>query len=680
MTKLWMLTRVLLKSSSPFSKGSGRRKNAAMLAAVIVLLPVLAVMTGVLMKAYDLFHTAHLESVLFSMLLTAACMAMVLFGALYVLSTYYFSDDTMHLLTMPIPPQSILAAKFAGAYLYQFYWEALILLPGVIAFGVKAGNLFYWVVSVILFFSLPLIPTVICSVISLLLMAFSKFFRNKDRLKVFAGLVLIIVIVGINVGFRFLGAQTASSGSSLLSSSTMMKKVAMGFPSNILAVSAMFDPSALRGAGWLLLFLFISAAAVAVFLLLGSKLYLRGVIGLTQSTVGKRRVKRGGLPVRRRSAAVALAMKDWRILCRTPAFFLNNILSALVFPPLIVLIAGFSSNGRLVIPHENLLVIAVGVLVIDFLSIMNMVSPTAVSREGGNAFVARYIPVPYKTQVFAKLIPGLAISFFDLLITVVPLCLMWNPDLVTVLTVSVLGVLSLGSLNAFGLFLDILFPKLDWDDETAAVKRNLNVGLEMLILLAALGLPVCLIYLLKPGFYQGAAVLLLYHVLLFAAAMYLLFQKGAVHYVGEKQGIVKPVRPKNGQKTSLLLKAAVIVAVLIVVFWEGTASTHVQVSSGEIQVTAGIGEAVSFPLSQIKKVYLKNDMPQTSDKVGFQAGDRRRGTFNVDGLGRGSVYTETGNGPFLYVLLKTSGFVIFNFSDAKKTNALYEKLKGYAPS
>lgn len=55
-----------------------------------------------------------------------------------------------------------------------------------------------------------------------------------------------------------------------------------------------------------------------------------------------------------------------------------------------------------------------------------------------------------------------------------------------------------------------------------------------------------------------------------------------------------------------------------------------------------------------------------------------RGSFSVEGLGRGHLYTQNAKGPFLYIILKDGSFTVFNFDDSGKTESLYKALVQYA--
>lgn len=675
MNKFRTLTRVLFKNGAMPGRTGGTRNKAAWLIVAGAFLLLLFMEAFALWNAFETIAFYHLTGTLLASLLTAACIAMVLFGILYVISTYYFADDTLMLLTMPIPPYRILAAKFTVVLLFQYCLEILIVLPGLIVFGIRSGNFFYWMNAVLVFAVLPLIPTVVCSMVSILIMAFSRFFRNKDRVKFLAGLIAIVFVICISFPLQMLGVQT-SPLRALQSSGGMMEKAVLLFPSNILAAQAVSSGTA-GSFLWLLTFLLLSAAAMAIFLLLGNKLYLRGVVGLSQSNVNAKKA-REDFRIKKHPAALAIALKDWRLLCRTPAYSLNCLLSAFLVPFILVVTFVFSLRG-ITVPRANALVISVGVLFLTFTSMTNAVSPTAVSRDGRDSALARLLPVRPETQIFGKLLPGLGLSFAALLVTAVPICILYKPDSFTTAAICGLSAIALITSNMLGLFFDIAFPKLDWDDETLAVKQNFNVIAELLVMLVVLGLPVIPIYKLHLSLQSNMIFLLIYNLALLASAGSLLFRKGSELYGTGRD--VKAVKKTAGRQKTVRIAASIIVVIIVIglIGWETfLVHTDVKIVSTEVTVSAGLGESSSFDLLQIKTVYLKNALPSVSGRVGYASGTQLRGSFDVAGLGRGHVYTETAKGPFLFVILKDGSFTIFNFSDTSKTEFLYHAFQKHS--
>lgn len=701
MNKFLTLTRVLLKSNSGLSSGNNKKHKVSLLILVLAFAPMIALSIAAFIGIYGALASSGGVVDMLAAMMTVTSGVMIFFGILYVISTYYFSDDVAQLITMPIPPRDILGAKFIVVCLYQYFIEAIVMLPCVISFGIMHGGVTYWIYSVITLVVMPVIPTVICSLISVILMAFGKMFRNKDRIRIFAGLVSIIFAVGINVCIQSMnGASKSSAAKTIIDNIPALHRTALAYPVSLLASDAMIGAPSAAGLLKMLVFLLVSAAVLALFLFISDRIYLRGVVGLTESMPSRRRRagNSGSTISARQSAVRALAMKDWRIMLRTPSYMMNCVLSALVFPPMMVLILGLSLRELDISKYSGtFLFVGIASGIVGFFCIMNMASATAVSREGKNIDVSRYIPVPYATQVRAKIIPGLLMSFTSLVITLVLSAVAFRITFGAIAAIFLISVVALVAFNAFGLFVDIMSPKLDWEDENAAVKNNLNVGIlliVMMVLMCALPVPPALLNL---GFYGGTAFMLAEYLILAAGALALLFGRGVKAYAGgaaledipkdkpshkkasaQKDGLSSADNAKRKKKTLVVVSVVILAAFFgVFLFKEFTAVTEVQINSAKVEVKSSM-ESASFGTSDINEVYLKDSMPNASKEEGFNSGAAMRGTFTVDGLGKGHVYTQNASGPFLYVTLRSGGFYIFNYNDSGKTRTLYDALKTYA--
>ena len=82
-----------------------------------------------------------------------------------------------------------------------------------------------------------------------------------------------------------------------------------------------------------------------------------------------------------------------------------------------------------------------------------------------------------------------------------------------------------------------------------------------------------------------------------------------------------------------------------------------------------------YRLDDVTGVSLEARLPRVLFRTnGFAGGGLLRGWFDVEGLGRGKLFVDAGNGPFVLVRLR-SGFVVVNFGSPDKTRALYEELR-----
>ena len=139
------------------------------------------------------------------------------------------------------------------------------------------------------------------------------------------------------------------------------------------------------------------------------------------------------------------------------------------------------------IPNLWCYVLVISFLVGSFMGGINMISSTAISREGTNAYFMKFIPVPVETQAFAKAACGIIISAVSGWLLLIPLHLVLSYPIYLDLIFVVGSLVSVIMTNLFGILIDLLRPKLVWEQEAAAVKQNLNGVISILLsfLLAA---------------------------------------------------------------------------------------------------------------------------------------------------------------------------------------------------
>ncbi|HAM31908.1 MAG TPA: hypothetical protein DCP49_10820 [Erysipelotrichaceae bacterium] len=100
-------------------------------------------------------------------------------------------------------------------------------------------------------------------------------------------------------------------------------------------------------------------------------------------------------------------------------------------------------------------------------------------------------------QIYAKMSVGVLFSLIGTLILIIPAHFIFTYP-VYYDVVFVLGaLLSTILINEIAILIDGLHPKLNWEDETAAVKNNMNVIAELFLSWLVLGLFAALFFLLE---------------------------------------------------------------------------------------------------------------------------------------------------------------------------------------
>lgn len=678
MKKFISLTKVILKNSTGTLLPSGsKRRSIGFLLLAAVYLPILALLTFVLLKGYNEIEKLGLRDALMTGCIATGCVAMTVLGVFYILSIYYFSDETVHLLTLPVKSSAILSAKFVVACLYLLAVGSLFILPCLIAFGIKSGSPAYIIYSAVVFVTMPVIPAAVCSILSIIIMAFGKFFRNKDAVKTIVSLLsgaILVAFVLLLQGFLNGSAQTkviATSGGRLA------QNISLIFPSSRFAAYPLLHQN-LSSFINILLYLLISATFLIVFLVLGQGLYFRGVIGLSQSTPHKQTFARGGLyhGIRRRPPMLSYIKKELIVLIRTPAYFVNCVLGGVVIIP-VVLIAvsvpmiksGILGTSGISLPVNTVSVGAISAF-LCVLSASNSLSATAISRDGKDFYLMRRLPIPLKRQVTAKLMPGLLASYLSLAVYLGIMCILR----LNIRLVSLCGLVTIPSIataNFIGIFCEMWLPNIEWDDETVAIKHNPNSMFQFFV--SAILCCAAIFVAFKLNFDMKSGIIFLFAVNTAIAVILgmLTFTKGTafIEDMPCRKSDSNPAKKMNAIVTVVILAAVVVLIVTTL-----GVKTSIKIFGGSVNINAGLMESFSFRTADISKVYEKSSMPSCSRIAGDSINNQKRGLFNVAGMGTGHIYVQSKTEPFLYVKLK-SGFVIINYDKPEETNSLYSKLK-----
>ena len=122
-----------------------------------------------------------------------------------------------------------------------------------------------------------------------------------------------------------------------------------------------------------------------------------------------------------------------------------------------------------------------------FTASVNIVACTSISREGQTFWISKMIPVAPKHQVAAKLLHGMSISAIGIAVTLALVAIVLQLPLLRLLIVLILGLLGNLLLNILNLIIDVIRPKLEWNNPQEAVKQNLNGFFSILLTMVSLG-------------------------------------------------------------------------------------------------------------------------------------------------------------------------------------------------
>lgn len=523
MNKFLTLTKVLFKSTGESLIQKDKKKLPKTIGLLVLLalgfIPMIASFVAMAASSYNGLAMINQEGLIVSLGVVASCLIVFVFGIFYVMATFYFSSDIENLLPLPLKSSTIISAKFAVVLVYEYLTELLFLLPMCVTYGVlsHSGVIFY-LYTIIIFFTLPIVPLVAASFISMIIMRFIPFAKNKDAFKTIAGILGLTIGIGVNIVFQKFGASAANQKQMLelmtKGNNSLVQTTSAIFPTAKLATNALVFNTAANGIVNMLLFLVVTIALLGILLVLGEVLYFKGVIGISEAASKRKKLSNEELEQStiQSSSLKSYTIKELKLLFRTPAYFMNCVLMNFLFP-IIFLIPVLSQpelvsqlgKARTLLNGAKLpgFIIAIACGVMMFISVANPTACTAISREGKNLFVCKYLPISYGKQIAAKVLSAIILNFIGLGLLIVTVMLIFIPPVYLLLQLIVIAILVILFSVFLGILIDLTFPKLEWDSEQRAVKQNINVIILMLLGTVIAGLSIVIIIYAKLSLWQA---------------------------------------------------------------------------------------------------------------------------------------------------------------------------------
>ena len=497
--KLFILTKMLLKNSFGI-KADGKKKVKQIIFAILIALCVVPFFTSMffmISSMYDALKSINQEGVILSLGIATTSFAIFFFGVFYVINIFYYSDDVENLLPLPLKPSEIIGAKFLVTVIYEYFTEIFLLLPILVVYALKSGAPFmYYVYGLVVFILVPFVPLTIASIIVMIIMRFTSIAKNRDRFKMVDGLIAMCIAIGSNIAIQnFVSKGIEPSELQAMfgkGQNSMVELVSRIFPGTKFAALSIINNSNIQGIVNLLFFVLIALVSFMIFLYLGELLYFKGVIGISENAAKRKKVSSDELSriSVRKSPLKAYTIKELKLLFRTPIYFMNCILINILFPIILVIpfITQSQSDSELdslkvLVQSGNYegIIVVVGFVASIMISTINSITSTSISREGQNFYISKYLPVSYKTQIMAKVLSGIIISFIGVVAVLTSVTIFLGIPIHLAFLIAIISLFGIVCISFTGVLIDLFHPKLNWDNEQKAVKQNLNPVLNTLL-------------------------------------------------------------------------------------------------------------------------------------------------------------------------------------------------------
>ena len=488
-------------NKSRFSKNHKEKKNAKLNAILLGSTAILFcyyiyMFADSMMEVFILLNKPEYLLVIFMLI----CSSYILIANIFKgpQTIFKFKDYDL-LLSLPIKKRTVILSKLISLYLYNLLFQLIILVPAFIVYVQNIPISFVFVILyVITFFIIPIIPIIIATLLGTIINYISSKLKFKSFSNILFSLLLVAGIMYANYKFNLLKMDDIVVGQI-----NIVDKLKYFYPMIYLYLRCLEDLSIMS----LLLMLLSTIGFVTLFFLLISRYHSMINQSLTSESKHHFKFKK----IKEVTPFMALYKKEIKRYLSSPVYVLNTAIG-LIFMVIGVIALAFMGvkplEKILEIPDLSAIIQQGLPFIITLFCTMTCTTHCALSLEGKHFWIIRSLPVSFETVILAKILLNLSLCFPAIIVCGTALNfildLSWGIRILLYVTPMIATIL----IALIGITLDILFIKLNWDNEVIIIKQRIPALVTVFIGIFLGIIPLVIKYNIKNWLYVSAITLI----------------------------------------------------------------------------------------------------------------------------------------------------------------------------
>ncbi len=393
---------------------------------------------------------------------------------------YGFKDFDL-IMSLPVSTTTVVSSRIAMLYLSNVFLIFLIMIPsGIVYVQLANPGFLYYPFFMLTLVLLPVIPSVLGALVSLLIKVVSAGSRYKNILSIVMTFVLVFTVI------FFTQRLSTIDEAAIMDLATSFT----GTVNRIYPLANLYINGVAHGMiSDFLLFIALNGLVFMVFCNLLSKQFVRLNTHITTER-SKKNYKVGRL--QSRSQLSAILSKEVHRYISSPIYVLNTAFSAVALTIISIGLLIFGSanfESLLGTPEIADLVLPLAPVVIGAaLALMNTTN-ASISLEGSSLWVMKSMPVSPLTIFAGKAALNLAIFVPSALINSVILTFIIKPDPLIIPWMFVTPLIYVLFSSVMGLTVNLLIPNFDWKSLIVPVKQSMSLIVSLLITFVVMLLP-----------------------------------------------------------------------------------------------------------------------------------------------------------------------------------------------
>lgn len=503
------LTKIFIKDSFKINNIIGNSKKLNKKTSIFWMIIILIICISYFSyKLIDLFLKVNMVNIFLNIYFPILMLILLFQAILSCVNIFYFSKDIEFILPLPIKPIELLISKINTLIFNLYITELIFGIIPLLLFGIMtSANILYYFLAIIVLILFPILPSIFVSICTIILMRLSKFFKNKNSLQqMVTSVLLIIVLFLFYISFKSIIQPTILNEklnqeylTEISNNEEQAKEIVLEFITNIKNVGKsllIINPSIdllLEKNILIKLFSFfkiilLNLLFIIIFMSFGKITYLKDILNNYISNL-ENKIKKinWNKKCKKKTIKYSYIKKEILNIIKNPYFILQGvypIITLMIVMMIIVIV--FNPNIQAFMESElletsindfniTLNIIIIFLVVIQIVFTLNSLSITAISREGKNIDIIKYLPISIYKQIIYKGMPQIFINLFVIFAVIFMIkFLIPTFDIIYLIFILINGII-LSIINSYlMIIIDLKKPNLNWNSEFEVMKQNKN--------------------------------------------------------------------------------------------------------------------------------------------------------------------------------------------------------------
>lgn len=439
-----------------------RRKSIAMAVVIGVLLVML--MSYIVGLSYGLVILGA-ASIVPAYLIMIASLIIIAINIFKTGGTIFRKKGHDIISSLPISDKEVVLSRLLKVYVENLMITGLLVLPGMIVYAIfVCPQESFYIVGILSLFVIPLIPVTIATAIGALITGISS--RMKHKALVESGISILFVMTLI------IGSFSVSENTNEFTMDMMknLETTVTALLGKVYPLAIVLGEAIVQGDFLKFLMMVLISLAIFAFSIVVISARFGGICRRLYATSATHSYKMETL--QKSSVLKALIAREAKHYFSSGTYVTNTIIGPVMGVAFSIALLFFDLEELAVFfPVALNLNAAIPYMMAAIFTIMNVTS-TSISMEGKEFWIVKSLPLNAKTVLDSKLIFNLCLFSPFYLVSVLMMIIALQPDKFEIIWIILMPALIILCSCVFGITANLLFPKLDWENEVTVIKQS----------------------------------------------------------------------------------------------------------------------------------------------------------------------------------------------------------------